>query len=514
LLDNKSRNKIIPQAVKKLASLEYKYMEDPDSIDLLNRVYSELDKKITMMFMDSLNLISFVVYVIGIMVSLFTQMWWVTIIMAVSALPLILIASKSGKESFDTDREMTRSIRQFNYLAEIMTSRESIEERNIFGYIEFLNRRYIEKFEIYRMIRLKVSLRHFFKYKIVAMLSIAYIAIAVLILINSVSGGDMSLGVFIALIVAVVGLADRLSQGIESDVKNLVKNREFLVDLTKAMALNETPGALSLPQRQIGFKTIEFRNVSFKYPGTEKVILDGISFIIERGNHYSFVGENGTGKTTITKLITGLYTNYEGDILVDGKCLKTMTQGQIKGLTTLVYQDFAKYYISLKENIFIGSLNKPVNDTELKSVLELLNLSEPADKLKNGLDTPLGKVMENGADVSHGEWQRIAMARSSISDAPLKILDEPTAALDPVSESMVYKNFEEITKKDENKTVIFISHRLGSTKLADCIYVLSGGKVVENGNHDALISNNGLYAQMYKSQAQWYIDSDEGAKHD
>jgi len=252
----------------------------------------------------------------------------------------------------------------------------------------------------------------------------------------------------------------------------------------------------------MSFKTIEFRNVSFKYPGTDKLILDDISFIIENGRHYSLVGVNGAGKTTIIKLLTGLYTNYEGAILVDGRSISDLTQSEIKGLSSVVYQDFAKYYISLYDNIAIAG-------DGVENAIELVGLSGAVEKLKDGVNTPLGKIYENGVDLSGGEWQRVAMARSVVNNAPLKILDEPTAALDPVSESAVYNNFERISK---GGTTLFISHRLGSTKLADIIFVLSDGKIVERGSHSDLISlENGVYAEMFNAQAEWYKISGEEA---
>ncbi|MDR3121389.1 MAG: ABC transporter ATP-binding protein/permease, partial [Clostridiales bacterium] len=219
----------------------------------------------------------------------------------------------------------------------------------------------------------------------------------------------------------------------------------------------------------------------------------------ERGKHYSFVGVNGAGKTTITKLITGLYTNYDGAILVDGRSLRGFSQAELKGLSTVVYQDFARYSFSLYDNIAIGAVG--ADDADVNSAIDLIGLREAAEKLPDGVYTNLGKIFENGVDLSGGEWQRVAMARSLISKAPLRILDEPTAALDPVSESRVYSQFEQIS---QGKATIFISHRLGSTKLADTIFVLSDGKITERGAHRELMGLNGLYAEMYSAQADWY----------
>jgi ATP-binding cassette subfamily B protein len=168
-----------------------------------------------------------------------------------------------------------------------------------------------------------------------------------------------------------------------------------------------------------------------------------------------------------------------------------------------VYQDFAHYYLTLYENIAIALPYDVESEKRAKveKAIALVGLAETAAKLKQGLDTPLGKVHADGVDLSGGEWQRVAMARSVVSHTPLRILDEPTAALDPVSESQVYHRFEHIS---QGQTTVFISHRLGSTKLADTIYVLADGKIEEIGSHAALMAANGLYAEMYNSQAEWY----------
>lgn len=391
-------------------------------------------------------------------------------------------------------------------------SREAIEERGVFGYTENLNDQYVEKNKFAMNFRLKVIKRDFVESHLRGITIILFSVGSMFVLIKPAIDGVITIGMFIALMEAVFGLSNKLSWGIHGLIKNISEKQEFLKDLTEFMRLEEHEDATSLPDKKIMFKTLEFKNVSFKYPGTEKLILNDVSFKIEFGKHYSFVGVNGAGKTTIIKLITGLYTNYTGEIYVDGRSLRDLTQSEIKGLSSVVYQDFAKYYITLYDNLIIADLdeNNAVEDlskrTKAQKAIELVGLSDAVAKLKGGIDTPLGKIVENGIDLSGGEWQRLAFARSVMSTAPLKILDEPTAALDPLSESRVYRNFEQISR---GMTTIFISHRLGSTKLADVIYVLSNGKIAESGSHSKLMSLKGIYWEMFNSQAEWYRSEDE-----
>ena len=500
------RKKLVPEMLAKRARLEYRHIENPKTADLINRVCPPFAWTVWGMYSRILDIVNLGIFVMGIIITLFTQVWWIAVTMLIASVPILYIATKAGKQSYDADKEMTKIDRRVNYLSSVMKSRDAVEERNLYGYTDNLNKQYSEKYEFARKFRLKVSRWNFIKSKTGGIVTTVYSVGAMLAMIPPVVDGKITIGMFIALMGAVFGLANRLSWGVNWIVQDISRNREYLKDLTEFMALDEYEDAAAKPQKNMSFNVIEFKNVSFTYPGTEKIILDKISFTIENGRHYSFVGVNGAGKTTITKLITGLYNNFEGEIIIDGRSIRDLTQAEIKGLSSVVYQDFAKYYISLYDNIAIADLDNPTNRKDVENALELVGMSEAAAKLKDGLDTPLGKILENGVDISGGEWQRVAMARSVLSPAPLKILDEPTAALDPVGESMVYRNFERISK---GMTTIFISHRLGSTKLADIIYVLSDGKIIESGSHSALMAEKGVYCEMFNSQAEWYKNEDE-----
>ena len=230
-------------------------------------------------------------------------------------------------------------------------------------------------------------------------------------------------------------------------------------------------------------------------------MLNGLSFTLEKGRHYSFVGANGAGKTTITKLLLGMYQNYEGEILINGKELRTYSVAQLKALFICVFQDFSRYQLTMRENIELGNIGG-TNNGNIERAVELSGLSKLKERI--GFDAHIGKLDEDGVDVSGGEWQRIAMARAIISQSEIKILDEPTAALDPIAERDVYENFRDISR---GNTTVFISHRPGPTKLADIIYVLDGGRVIESGDHEKLMEEDGLYAEMFESQRSWYAQT-------
>jgi ABC-type multidrug transport system fused ATPase/permease subunit len=251
---------------------------------------------------------------------------------------------------------------------------------------------------------------------------------------------------------------------------------------------------------------IEIKNLKFKYPNTDKYIINGLNLKIEDGKHYIFVGENGAGKSTIIKIITGLFDDYEGEILINNKNIKEYSKAQLKYIYSGVYQDFAKYNISIKDNIAIGNFEEFDNIELIREKTKLLGIDDDFVKLKNGYNTMVGKLHDESVDLSGGQWQKVAMARALVSNASIQILDEPTSALDPISESTLYEEFEKISK---GRTTIFISHRLGAVKIADYIYLIHNGVVEESGTHDELIKNNGMYTEMYNSQKEWYIGGNE-----
>jgi ABC-type multidrug transport system fused ATPase/permease subunit len=502
------RRRLRPLMISKTAKLEYKHIENSKTADLIARVAPTFDAQVQDMYQRIMDAAETVLFVVGILITLFTQIWWVALCLITVSVPVMMIAVKAGRRSYDADKEMTKIDRRVNYISGVLKSRDSADERSMYGYSNELNRQYSDQYHFARKFRLKVDLSNFIKNKMGGVVCSLTAVFTMLALLKPTASGSINYGMFVGLIVGITSLSGRLSWGVNWIVEDISRKKEYLKDFSEFMALSEITDATDLLATNISFNKIEFDNVSFTYPGTEQPILNGVSFVIEYGKHYSFVGVNGAGKTTITKLLTGLYANYEGSIFVDGRELREFSQAELKALSSVVYQDFAKYFLTLYENIAIAMPHDEENIKRagVEEAVKLVELTEAVAKLKNGLDTQLGKIHEDGVDISGGEWQRAAMARSIVNKAPLCILDEPTAALDPVNESHVYHKFEQISR---GRTTIFISHRLGSTKLADVIYVLDKGKIAETGSHVELMAHNGLYAQMYNSQAGWYSQDKE-----
>lgn len=495
--------------IEKRSRLEYRYIEDQETYDLIKRVTDSSDTQVINMFNETIGLVSTIVGAVSILLILMVNVWWAALAIVAFSMPVFYLGVKAGKSNYEAGRDVNKIERLAYYLTEVCSGRDPVDERTLFGYSPKMTALLWERFEVARKYKLKVERKNYIRMKAGGVLVSLVSAFVIIILLQPVASGAMTVGLFMSLVNACVNLTTNMSWGLAWQLSQLAKNREYLKDLTNFCALKETEGALEPRAIEMPiFERIEFRNVSFIYPGTKTRILNQVNFILEAGKHYAFVGVNGAGKTTIVKLLTGQYDNYEGEILLNGKNIKEIPSSELKNFFSVAYQDFARYSLTVKENMMMGTLHQPSLDKVNQAIIDL-ELEEMIAALPQGLDTPLGKIHQEGVDLSGGQWQRIALARTLINPAPIKILDEPTAALDPLSESHLYEQFE---KMIHGKTTIFISHRLGSIKLADEILLFDDGKLVEFGNHSKLMAQSSHYSQMYQSQLKWYQNKEEQAR--
>ncbi|MBQ1956726.1 MAG: ABC transporter ATP-binding protein, partial [Clostridia bacterium] len=254
--------------------------------------------------------------------------------------------------------------------------------------------------------------------------------------------------------------------------------------------------------------TIDFVNVSFKYPESDRFVLKNINLHFRPGETVVLVGLNGSGKTTLIKLLTRLYDPTEGYILLDGKDIRDYDVNQLYKLFGIIFQDFGKYAFTVKENIHFGNIDREMNDEEIREAARQSNAEDYINRLPDSYDTPLMRFFEaNGTELSIGQWQKLAIARAFYSDSDILILDEPTASLDAIAEQEIFNQFDELRRE---KTTIFVSHRLSSATVASKIVVLENGKIIEEGVHGELMQKKGRYYELFSTQANRYIaDSDQ-----
>jgi ATP-binding cassette subfamily B protein len=261
--------------------------------------------------------------------------------------------------------------------------------------------------------------------------------------------------------------------------------------------IHSKPNALPAPRPIM--RGFEFRNVSFAYPGTSRLILKDLNFTLHPGERVALIGENGQGKTTIVKLITRLYDPTEGQVLLDGIDLREYSLEDLYREIGVIFQDFMRYEMTARENLAVGRIEDLEDIAAIERAAHKSLADEVVARLPGGYEQMLGRRFETGVDLSGGEWQKLALARAYLRDAQLLVLDEPTAALDARSEYAVFERFAELT---EGKMALFISHRFSTVRMADRIVVLADGQIAEDGSHEQLMALGGSYAEMFEMQAE------------
>lgn len=411
---------------------------------------------------------------------------------------LLFFADRSAKNFYQLNRQFSETERRVVYLDSVENTRPYAHEKKLFGYTDYINRKRSDYLMGQRNVMRRYDYRFGLTFSMIDTAGYICTIVMMLAMLAYMARGRISIGLFIAASHAAVNLNLTTQNKIRAVFSRLMEQRRFWKEYWEFLALpdQDHAGDGKAGGGDAGFESLEFRDVTFQYPGGPKV-LDHISFRLEKGKHYALVGENGAGKSTIVKLMLGLYEVSAGEILLNGHPLSEYGRQELYCVYAAVFQDFSRYYISLEENITFGDSRHP---DRLEKALEEADLKDPG-RFRDGLKTRLGEIYEDGTNLSGGEWQRIAFARALYREAPVILLDEPTSALDPVAENEIYNQFERIV---EGKTTVFITHRLASTKMADEILVLKDGRVAEQGTHAALMERQGLYAKMYDSQKKWY----------
>jgi ATP-binding cassette subfamily B protein len=329
------------------------------------------------------------------------------------------------------------------------------------------------------------------------------IGLTVALVVFLVVTGQMSLAAAAAAAAAIVQIGPILS-GLAWSVGFLYENVLFIEDYERFCAMKPAIEAarshLSPPQ---SFDRVAVEQVSFRYPSSDQPALRGVSLELRRGEIVALVGENGSGKTTLAKLLCQLYQPDAGRILWDGRDTAEMDPDQLRRAISVIFQDFGQYWLSVRQNIAMGSVERLDDQASLEAAARRSGAHSFIDGMSERYTTMLGPIFEGGQNLSVGQWQRMALARAFFRNAPLVILDEPTAALDARAE---HDLFESIRDLYGGHTVLLISHRFSSVRTADRIYVLDRGEVVEDGSHDELMARDGLYADLFRLQAAAYLE--------
>ncbi|MCP9198587.1 ABC transporter ATP-binding protein/permease [Gramella sp. GC03-9] len=487
--------------IKKTSELNLDQLEDSEFYDKLERARQQTTGRVALMS-NTLTQAEDLVVIISLLTGVVSFEPWLIVLLVVSIVPTIINEIKFSGTSYSLARSWTQERRELDYLRYAGASDVTAKEVKLFGLSNYLADRFKGLSDTYYLQSKKLAKQRagwgaFFN----VIGTGAYYGAYVFIIFRTVAGifslGDLTFlsGSFNRLRSKLQGFFTRFTS-ITDSALYLQDYFEFL-DLSPAENVQEE--SLSLPEKiKKGF---EFRDVGFKYPKSEKWVVRHINFELKAGEKLAFVGENGAGKTTLIKLLLRFYEPTEGEILLDDIPVKNYDQVAYRLYFGVIFQDFVRFELSLRENIAIGEIDEIRNQSRIDTAAEKSLAREVVEDLPLGYEQPLGKRFKHGKDLSGGQWQKIAIARAYMKDSEVLILDEPTSALDARAETEAFQRFIQLT---QGKTAVIISHRFSTVRIADRIMVLKDGAVLEIGTHQELMQNDKLYAELFNLQAAGY----------
>jgi ATP-binding cassette subfamily B protein len=417
-------------------------------------------------------------------------------------IPAFLGESHFAFLSYAKNFRQTPAKRQLDYLRQLGGSKEAAKELKLFGLSDFLTGRFTSLSNNILDENLELSRKRLIAVSLLSILSTGGYYAAYVWVIYKTATGVYTVGTLTMLTANIMNAANNISQ-IFSLLSGIADQALFLTDLLAFFDMKPTvcsrPNALLAPRpiRQ-GF---EFKNVSFHYPGVDRLILKNLNFRLEPGERIALIGQNGQGKTTIVKLMSRLYDPPSGHILLDGVDLRDYNIEDLCKEIGVIFQDFMRYEMTASENIAVGRIEYIDDRDRIREAAEKSLADGVIHKLGGGYNQMLGRRFDGGVDLSGGEWQKLALARAYLRESQVLILDEPTAALDARAEAEVFERFNELTI---GKMALFISHRFSTVRMAERIIVLENGSIAEEGSHDRLMAKSGIYAEMFELQAASY----------
>lgn len=487
--------------IRKTSEIRLADLEDAEFYDKMERARRQTTGRVALMS-NVLSQGEDVIVIISLLAGVVAFEPWLILLLILSVIPTILNEIKFSGTGYSLARSWTQERRELDYLRYAGASDITAKEVKLFGLSGYIADRFQNLSEIYYQASKKLAGQRarwgsFFNVLGTGTYYGAYVYIVYRSALGILSLGDLT---FLS------GSFNRLRgrlQGFFTRFTSITERALYLQDYFDFLDLkfqrnrkeNYQPMPAEIKQ---GF---EFNQVGFQYPNTDKWVVRNMSFQLKAGEKLAFVGENGAGKTTLIKLLLGFYEPTEGEIKLDGIPIQEYDPEAYQAYFGVIFQDFVRFELTLKENIAVGSIEEIENELRILDAADRSLAKQVIADLPEGINQQLGKRFKSGKDLSGGQWQKVAMARAYMKDAPVMILDEPTSALDARAESEAFDRF---IKLSDGKTAVIISHRFSTVRIADRILVLKDGKVLELGSHDELMANDELYAELFRLQAAGY----------
>ncbi len=513
LLGDSLQNRISRRILTKANELDLAQFEDPTSYDALQNAYREVGSRPLGVFTQIVALVQALV-TLGSVSALMAQLGWAIVpLVLLASVPSVIISSRFGTEGYRMIRRQAADARRQNYLGQLLTNDQAVKEIRLFDFGGYLMERWQQYYLGFRQQLVSLIRRRSGWGLAASLLSTSMVGAATFLVLRRAAAGALTVGDFGLFIQGISQLQSQFSNllsGFTGIYQNLLYMRNLYEFLELPTGTTEAGEEWSGP-----IDSIEFRDVYFRYPLTERDVLRGINFKVERGQMLALVGENGAGKSTIVKLMTALYRPTGGAVLVNGQDASRFSPASLRAEMSTVFQDFGQYQMTVRENIALGKgaddLAKkgadPAEAAAMDAAVREAGRRAGADafieQLPKGYDNMLGRWFEGGRQLSGGQWQRLALARLYFRGGSVLIFDEPTSALDADAE---YEVIETLRQQARGRIAVIVSHRFSTVRMAERIVVLEGGVITEQGTHEELLEVNGTYARMFTRQARGYLE--------
>ncbi len=497
-------NHVNVKIMTKAKEIDLSGYDRPEFYEKLENASREAGHRPIQILNASFRIISAIISMVSFIVILWAVNPAAPLVIAALSIPSAIINFVYRKKNFLYMRHRSKDRRQMSYYSSLMTNKDMVKEVKMFGLADTFIGRYNSVFKKYFGGLKKLFLAEGAWQIGINLVSTAVNCFLFIVIAKGVVNGEYQVGDYSLYTGALTSIAGGITTLIATTA-SIYEGTLFIDNMItfmneKSMIVPTLPEPRRIT-RGIAHEFV-FKDVSFRYPGTKRDIISHLDLTIKAGDTVVLVGLNGAGKTTLIKLLTRLYDPTEGVILLDGHDIREYEVSELYSAFSIIFQDFGKYAVSVKENIAFGEIGQEINDESIISAAEQSNSADFINALPEKYETPLMRYFEpNGIELSIGQWQKLSIARAFYSDSDILILDEPTASLDAIAEQEIYRQFDELRK---DKTTIFVSHRLSSATTADMIVVLQNGKVIETGNHEELIASGGEYSRLFLAQAERY----------